>query len=194
MMLNLIKENETKVGFCAIKLVLSFDLFSPCRPPLWSSGQSSWLQIQMSGFDSRRYQIYWELVGLEWGPLSSVSSVEELLQRNSSGSGLENWDYGHKYPPRWPRNTPLSATGGITSPSSGGRSVDIVRSRTEATELLLLLLLCRALMQSWSHVCIFPSQYITRTSPQPTAASQTMQVYAFQMSFVFGMFQGQYKS
>jgi hypothetical protein len=24
------------------------------RPPLWSSGQSSWLLIQRSGFDSRR--------------------------------------------------------------------------------------------------------------------------------------------
>jgi hypothetical protein len=32
---------------------------------LWSSGQSSWLQIERSGFDSRRYQI---LVGLERGP------------------------------------------------------------------------------------------------------------------------------
>jgi hypothetical protein len=28
------------------------------RPPLWSSGQSSWLQIRMSGFDFRRYQIF----------------------------------------------------------------------------------------------------------------------------------------
>jgi hypothetical protein len=27
------------------------------RPPLWSSGQSSWLQIQRSGFDPSRYQI-----------------------------------------------------------------------------------------------------------------------------------------
>jgi hypothetical protein len=26
------------------------------RPPLWSSGQSSWLQIRMPGFDSRHYQ------------------------------------------------------------------------------------------------------------------------------------------
>jgi hypothetical protein len=26
------------------------------RPPLWSSGQSSWLQIQRSRFDSRHYQ------------------------------------------------------------------------------------------------------------------------------------------
>jgi hypothetical protein len=39
-------------------------------PPLWSSAQSSWLQIQGSGFDSRRYQIFWEVVGLERGPLS----------------------------------------------------------------------------------------------------------------------------
>jgi ribosomal protein L37E len=26
------------------------------RPPLWSSGQSSWLQIRKPGFDSRHYQ------------------------------------------------------------------------------------------------------------------------------------------
>jgi hypothetical protein len=35
---------------------------------LWSSGQSSWLQIQRSWFDSRRYQISWDVVGLERGP------------------------------------------------------------------------------------------------------------------------------
>jgi hypothetical protein len=28
------------------------------RPPLWSSGQSSWLQIQRLEFDSRCYQIF----------------------------------------------------------------------------------------------------------------------------------------
>jgi hypothetical protein len=28
------------------------------RSPLWSGGQSSWLQIQRSGFDSRRYQVF----------------------------------------------------------------------------------------------------------------------------------------
>jgi hypothetical protein len=28
------------------------------RPPLWSSGQSSWLQIRRHGFDSRHYQIF----------------------------------------------------------------------------------------------------------------------------------------
>jgi hypothetical protein len=52
-----------------------------CRPLLWSSGQSSWLQIQRSGFYSRRDQSFWEVVGLERGPLSFVSTTEELLDR-----------------------------------------------------------------------------------------------------------------
>jgi hypothetical protein len=49
-------------------------------PPLWSTGQSSWLQIRRSWFDSRRYQIFREVVGLERGPLSLVSTLEELLK------------------------------------------------------------------------------------------------------------------
>jgi hypothetical protein len=44
------------------------------------------------GFDSRRYQIFWEVVELERGPLSLVRITEELLEWKSSGSGLENWD------------------------------------------------------------------------------------------------------
>ena len=32
------------------------------------------------GFDSRRYQIFWVVVGLERGPLSLVRSTEELLE------------------------------------------------------------------------------------------------------------------
>jgi hypothetical protein len=50
------------------------------RPPLWSSGQSSWLQIRRPGFDSRHYQEK-KVVGLERGPLSLVSTTEELLDR-----------------------------------------------------------------------------------------------------------------
>jgi hypothetical protein len=72
--------------------------FKRCGPPLWSSGQSSWLQIQRSGFDSRRYQIFREVVGLERGPLSLVSTIEELLGRKRSGSGLEIREYGHRDP------------------------------------------------------------------------------------------------
>jgi hypothetical protein len=68
------------------------------RPPLWSSGQSSWLQNQRSGFDSRRYLIFWRVVGLERGPLSLVSTTEGLLGRKSSCSGLENREYGSRVP------------------------------------------------------------------------------------------------
>jgi hypothetical protein len=50
----------------------------------------------MFGFDSQRYQIFCELVGLERGPLRLVSTTEELLERKSSGSGLENRDYGRR--------------------------------------------------------------------------------------------------
>jgi hypothetical protein len=58
-----------------------------------------------SGFDSRHYQIFWEVVVLGRGPLSLVSNIEELLGKKSSGSGLENREYGHRDPLRWPRDT-----------------------------------------------------------------------------------------
>jgi hypothetical protein len=54
----------------------------------------------MSGFDSRQWQIFWEVVGLERGLLSLVSSTNELFGRKRSGSGLENSEYGHKDPSR----------------------------------------------------------------------------------------------
>jgi hypothetical protein len=90
---------------------------------------------QMSAFDSRRYRSFW-VVGLERGPLSLVSTTEELLGRKSSCSGLENREYGHRDPSHWPRSTlyPYKLT--LTSPTSGDRSVGIVRSRTQATEFL----------------------------------------------------------
>jgi hypothetical protein len=50
------------------------------------------------GFDFRRYQIFREVEGLERGPLSLVSIIEELLGRKSSGCGLENGDYGCRAP------------------------------------------------------------------------------------------------
>jgi hypothetical protein len=53
--------------------------FWPIGPLLWSSGQSSWLQIRRPGFDSRALQK--KVVGLERGPLSLVSTTEELLDR-----------------------------------------------------------------------------------------------------------------
>jgi hypothetical protein len=87
-----------------------------------------------TGFDSRRYQIFWVVVGLERGPFSLVSTTEELLGRQSSGSGLENGDYSRRDMSRWPRGTLYLQKLTLTSPTSGGRSVGIVRSRTQATE------------------------------------------------------------
>jgi hypothetical protein len=64
----------TKLNACGNKQWLC-----PYRPPLWSSCQSSWLQIRRPGFDSRHFQK--KVVGLERGPLSLVSTTEELLDR-----------------------------------------------------------------------------------------------------------------
>jgi hypothetical protein len=44
-------------------------------------------------------------VGLERGPLSLVSTLEELLGRKSKGSGIESREYGRKDPSRRPRGT-----------------------------------------------------------------------------------------
>jgi hypothetical protein len=69
-------------------------------------------------------------VGLERGPLSLVSTIAELLERKSSGSGLEIREYGLRDPSRSPYPQKLT----LTKPTSGGRSVSIVLSRTQATE------------------------------------------------------------
>jgi hypothetical protein len=44
-------------------------------------------------------------VGLERDPLSLVSAIEEMLGRKSSGSGLQNLDYGRRDPSRGTRGT-----------------------------------------------------------------------------------------
>jgi hypothetical protein len=110
------------------------------RPPLWSSGQSSWIQIQKSGFDSQRYQSFWKVLNLERGPHSLVSTNEELLERKSSSSGLEIREYCRRDPSRWPRVTLYPQKLAVTSPTSGSRSVGIVRSRTQATEFFLMVI------------------------------------------------------
>jgi hypothetical protein len=46
-------------------------------------------------------------VGLERGPVSLVSTTEELLERKSSGSGLETEITAVGDPSRWLRDTPL---------------------------------------------------------------------------------------
>jgi hypothetical protein len=68
-------------------LIVACLLFSPIKI---ASGQSSWLQnpevrVRFPAVPD----FFWEVVGLERGPLSLVMITEELFQGNS-GSGLEN--------------------------------------------------------------------------------------------------------
>jgi hypothetical protein len=110
------------------------------RKHLWFIGQSSCLQIQRSGFDSRSYQIFWVVVGLVRGPLSLVSTLEELFETKSSDSGLGSREYGHRNPSRWPRGTLYPQKLALTSPTRGVCSVVIVLSRTQAMEYFYYLL------------------------------------------------------
>jgi hypothetical protein len=69
-------------------------------------------------------------VGLERGPLSLVSTTEELLDRKSSDSGLEGREFGRKDTSCSPRGTLYLQKLALTSPASGGRSVGLVLSWT----------------------------------------------------------------
>jgi hypothetical protein len=83
------------------------------------------------GFESQRYQIFWEVVGLKRGPFSLVRIIEELLELKISGSrsrkprltalGIRCAD--HATPSRRKKLA-------LISPTSGSRSIGIDRLRT----------------------------------------------------------------
>jgi hypothetical protein len=98
-----------------------------------SSCQSA-RRFRRTRFDSWRYQIFREVVGLERGPLSLVSTIEELLGKHSNDFGLENREYFHRDPSRWQRGTLYPQKLALTSSTSAGRSVVIVLSRTQGME------------------------------------------------------------
>jgi hypothetical protein len=66
------------------------------RPPLWSSGKSSWLQIQMPGPDSLLYQFFW-VVGLDRGTAQTDEYNWRATWKKSLGSGLEIRNYGRMW-------------------------------------------------------------------------------------------------
>jgi hypothetical protein len=73
-------------------------------------------------------------VCLEGGPLSLLSTIEKLLGRLSSGSGLENREYVRGNPLRSLRDSLYPQKSTLTSLTIGGRTVCIVPSRAQATE------------------------------------------------------------
>jgi hypothetical protein len=84
-------------------------------------------------------------VGLERGPLSFVSTTEELLGIKSSSCGLENREYGRRDLLRRPRDNLYPQKLALTWSTSGGRSVGIVRSRTQTMDFVVCLSLYRGL-------------------------------------------------
>jgi hypothetical protein len=109
------------------------------RPPLWSSDQSSWQQIQ-------RFRV-------------RFPALPDLLRISGSGTGStqpREDDWGATWiekqrprfckieinesgdPLRWPRDTLYPQKLALTSPTCGGRSVGIVRLRNKATEFFLV--------------------------------------------------------
>jgi hypothetical protein len=77
-------------------------------------------------------------MGLERGPISLMSTTEELLGRKCCGSGLESREYGLRDPSCCQRGSLYPRKLALTSPTSGGRSVGIVRSRTQTTEYFFI--------------------------------------------------------
>jgi hypothetical protein len=77
-----------------------------------------------------------KIIKLMW---KYASTIEELLERKSSGSGL---DYGHRGSAALTYVTPLYPHKlALTSPTNGGRSVGRVRSRAQATDFVCLFVL-----------------------------------------------------
>jgi hypothetical protein len=78
-------------------------------------------------------------VGLERGPLSLVSTTEELLGRKSSGSGLESENTAVGIPHADNAAPSICKKLALTSLTSGARSVGIVCLQTEATIINVVL-------------------------------------------------------
>jgi hypothetical protein len=92
------------------------------------------------GFDSRNYLIIWEVVGLALGPLSLVRTTEELLEKKSSGSGLESLKYGR-------RGSTVLTTRHLSIRKGWHylrrqATMAIVRSRTHDTEFFIIIMQC----------------------------------------------------
>jgi hypothetical protein len=95
------------------------------------------LAVRVPGYRSRGPD-FLRSSGLERGSPSLMSAIEELLERKISGSGLESREYRRMDTSLWPRDFLYPQKLVLTSLTSGGRSVGIVRSLTQATEFSLV--------------------------------------------------------
>jgi hypothetical protein len=96
---------------------------------------------RVPGSIHRHYKIFWEVISL-------VSTIEELLERKSSGSGLENREYGRRDPSSWPRGTLYLQKLVLTFLTSAVRSVGIFHSRTKVRGVCFLFTLMKCFLNS----------------------------------------------
>jgi hypothetical protein len=104
---------------------------------------SSWIWLFFFLFflflgDRRPYQIFWVVVGLDRSPLSLVSTTEELLDRKVAVpvQKTENTAVGIRHADHVAPSIRKKLA--IISPTSGCRSVGIVRSRTQTMKFSLV--------------------------------------------------------
>jgi hypothetical protein len=97
-----------------------------------------------------------------------VGTTEELLK--SSGSCLENREYGRRDPPRWPRGTLYPQKLALTSPTSGGLSVGIVRSRTQTMDFFYHNFICLKHYVSETGFCLHLQVEPTQVGPVDRAS------------------------
>ena len=121
--------------------IVSFG-FILSRPPLWSGGQSFWLQIRRSRVRSPALPDFLSSSGsgtgstqpreVNWGAtwLNEKSSGSRSRKQRLTAVGTRCADH---VTPLYPQKMAL------TSPNGGGRSVCRVRVRTKATEFRLVL-------------------------------------------------------
>jgi hypothetical protein len=81
------------------------------------------LVARVPGSDSRRYKIFWEVVGLERGPLSLVGELWSYLNGKVAGPIWKTEINGRGNPLCWQRDALYTQKLALTSPTSGGRSV-----------------------------------------------------------------------
>jgi hypothetical protein len=89
------------------------------------------LVVRVPGYRSR---FFWEVVGLERGPLSLVSA----LGRKSSGSGPENENTAVGFRHADHVSPSIRKKLALTSPTSGSRSIGLVRSRSFFNSLCVM--------------------------------------------------------
>jgi hypothetical protein len=132
-----------------VQAVTLLSLTRNLRVSSWNVGRYTDYTEVFSGFSellqSNRMRVSWisaswvQLRGLVWLRIGTGGEYNwGATWYKSSGSCLENRKYVRRDPSRWPRGTLYPQKLAIISPTSGGRSVGIVRSRTQTIEFSLV--------------------------------------------------------